>query len=87
MTNTLSKLTGLAVVLLVLDVLPGPDVLSGHAASAICYDRHLLAQGTRKLGLNSPEVRGAERSGVGRARWREVASTVHVVEPGRPGAG
>ena len=49
--------------LLLLDVLPGPDVLFGHVA--VCYDRPLLAQGTRKLGPVSPEVRGAEWFEVG----------------------
>ena len=51
--------------LLLPNVLPGqlPGVLSKYA-TAVCYDRVLLAQGTHKLGLNSPEVRGAE--------WLEV---------------
>ena len=66
-TNTLSKLTGLAVVLLVLEVLPGPDVLfAGHVAACWgCVGFFLLAQGARKLGPVSPEVLGVEWSEVG----------------------
>ena len=52
--------------LLLLDVLPGPDVLFGHVAACWgCFVFSLLAQGARKLGLVSPEVRGAEWLGVG----------------------
>ena len=58
--------------LLLSNVLPGqlPGVLSAVVchdlvAAAVCHDLFLLAQGTRKLGLVSPEVRGAEWSEVG----------------------
>ncbi len=49
--------------LLLLGVLPGPDVLFGHVA--VCYDRPLLAQGAHKWGPVSPEVLGVEWSEVG----------------------
>ena len=60
--------------LLLPNVLPGqlPGVPSKHAAAVcydcegICYDFDFLTQGTSKLGLNSLEVQGAEKSGVGR---------------------
>ena len=69
--------------LLVLDMLPGLDVLSAELVAACWVVVSLPAQGVRKLVAAPPEVLGVGWSEAGWTWWHVVCSVVREVEPGR----